>query len=1023
MLVAVCASGILAADSAPRPTVVDRDFRADAALHDVQFVNAKNGWAVGDCGVIWNTDNGGRSWHIQTSKVACRLNAVSALDGRTAWVGGGWCQPYDGSARGCLLRTSDGGRTWEPLDATLLPEILELKMLDGRHGWAVVRPSPLYPAGIVATDDGGRSWTPRGKLPEIGAWRCGDFLSKDSGVVAGESRVIATISGRRVVARAAEMDLRGVRSLKMASPKQGWAVGDGGLLLSSNDRGKSWQEKTVAGAAAHDFRAIAVRGDHLWITGSPGNVVFTSTDGGENWTTQNTGYQAPLSALYFIDPRRGWAVGSLGTILHTADGGKSWHLQKQGAARAAVLAIFADASEVPLELFAQSCAGQGVVGVVSLVTRRDLDGAGGTIRGASYQSQHALLGAGASDVSWAWQFPVRQRGLRFSAAQTSEHWAGSIASLEARLATEIRLWRPEVVVTSQNDYRGKHPMSSLVHRAVRNAMRQAASDQSPNGQPNTTQLLPRQRVPGQLAPGQLAPGQLAPWQVSRLYTLDRSGRASVKLARNKILPRLGASVGDYVAPWNTLLDSSNRGPGAKLAFQLVESDEESSSKVLIDPADRSLAGARRKLRSAPPYRVEQLQRIAQGQQQIAQMVAAVRRRPALGVWKASVNSLVAGLEPAAASARLYQLGSRYAEFGHHAWAAKSFARLVERRPDDPVSGAACVWLLQYHASAERQYQATRSGEGAPEIRPVHDEQIEGEASRVVRPEEIFDETAPLTTLDDVRNWSDRLKRRWPMLAADPEVVFSMAAAERRFADIEKAQQRLDAFAAAAPNVALKLRARREIRLLEGRDAPANVSWVCRRVQAKPHLDGNIDELFWRQVGLEKEQPRHDRVTLQGTLGEDQTWPAESLMAYDEEYLYLAARCRKTSVGKYTTSDAPRPRDADLADFDRITWCLDVDRDVASHYQLTVDHRGWTHDAINRDATWNPTWYVAADRDDRFWTVEIAIPWSELVGSPPASGDVWSVGVQRIAPGAGFQSWTQPAAVQVQPTGFGYLRFE
>ena len=43
----------------------------DAELHDVTFVDADHGWAVGDRGAIWKTDNGGQSWTLVPSGVTC----------------------------------------------------------------------------------------------------------------------------------------------------------------------------------------------------------------------------------------------------------------------------------------------------------------------------------------------------------------------------------------------------------------------------------------------------------------------------------------------------------------------------------------------------------------------------------------------------------------------------------------------------------------------------------------------------------------------------------------------------------------------------------------------------------------------------------------------------------------------------------------------------------------------------------------------------------------------------------------
>src|SRR6516164_5386507 len=65
-------------DAADAPRATDRGpseirepspIEDDANLHDVQFVGSRQGWAVGDHGVIWHSEDGGESWSLQTSGV------------------------------------------------------------------------------------------------------------------------------------------------------------------------------------------------------------------------------------------------------------------------------------------------------------------------------------------------------------------------------------------------------------------------------------------------------------------------------------------------------------------------------------------------------------------------------------------------------------------------------------------------------------------------------------------------------------------------------------------------------------------------------------------------------------------------------------------------------------------------------------------------------------------------------------------------------------------------------------------
>ena len=56
--------------------------RSDARLNDVCFADARHGWAVGDHGTIWHTDNGGQLWRLQTSGVICSLKSVCFVSHR-----------------------------------------------------------------------------------------------------------------------------------------------------------------------------------------------------------------------------------------------------------------------------------------------------------------------------------------------------------------------------------------------------------------------------------------------------------------------------------------------------------------------------------------------------------------------------------------------------------------------------------------------------------------------------------------------------------------------------------------------------------------------------------------------------------------------------------------------------------------------------------------------------------------------------------------------------------------------------
>ena len=115
--------------------------------------------------------------------------------------------------------------------------------------------------------------------------------------------------------------------------KHGWAVGSGGIVLSSKDGGKNWSgnnEKSIATyTLTHVNFTTSING---WIVGK-GNIHYTGS-AGNSWKIQHqirsTGNVTPgILDLYFVNTTEGWAVGGvdsrgMSTILYTQNGGGTW---------------------------------------------------------------------------------------------------------------------------------------------------------------------------------------------------------------------------------------------------------------------------------------------------------------------------------------------------------------------------------------------------------------------------------------------------------------------------------------------------------------------------------------------------------------------------------------------------------------------------------------------------------------------------------------------------------------------------
>jgi hypothetical protein len=258
-----------------------------------------------------------------------------------------------------------------------------------------------------------------------------------------------------------------------------------------------------------------------------------------------------------------------------------------------------------------------------------------------------------------------------------------------------------------------------------------------------------------------------------------------------------------------------------------------------------------------------------------------------------------------------------------------------------------------------------------------------------------------------------LQQTRPDLLAQPAIGFPLAAAQRR-PQPRLAERFYAAQRSGAVDPAWRQCAQLEQWLADPRGVPPKPVLRCRPASSRPHLDGKLDDAVWQQT---------EAVPLRSPLGDDGAWPAAVRMAYDRQFLYAAIEVRKAPGLRYDPASGPRRRDADLTAHDRVELCLDLDRDYAKYYRLTVDDRGFTHEDCWGDATWNPTWFVAAASTADGWAAEIAIPLDQLTGTVPEKGTAWAIGLQRIVPGVGLQSFSTPAAVEAIPEGFGCLLFE
>lgn len=1007
---------------------VNPHWQSDAQLCDVQFIDAQTGWAVGDRGTIWHTGDGGQHWQLQASHADCRLSSVCFLDDKIGWAAGGFTHPYTHVTTGLVLRTRDGGRRWSCDRNSLLPAIRSIQFFDPAHGVAVGSASAMFPAGVLTTDDGGRSWT---SLPPGGeqSWLAAVFSNPTTGVLVGRQGAVAAVRRTAMELSQSRFGLRSIHQVTTGNHGMLWLAGDGGLVMQSDDGGRTWLTPK-AELARHtrqqfDFQTIATQGDHIWLAGSPGSRVLHSPDGGNSWQEQSTGQTLPIHALTFVNEQHGWAVGELGMILATRDGGQSWQPQRRGGERAAVLGIFSQPDDVPLELFAKLAGDDGYLAAVTLLHRGDLEAATATSLDTPQRMHEALVRTGASAAQTAWQFPARQSGLKLSSEQLIDSWnrasdGDALERIDEYLVRQLRTWRPSIVVGSMAAIDGDVPRMQLVHQLLLRAVERAADPS--------------------VYPEQAKHAGLSAWQVSKVFAALPPGELGTISVTTAQTTRSGQTVADLASPGRGLVDRSYTPSPAEVGFRLVVDGlpqgvgrKDFFSGIALSPGGE----ARRKLQEVPDRTIEAIRRSAQARRNLNAILAqAAERRGDDGRYLAEVTGLTRTMEPYHAAEVLLQLADRYHRHGQWQLAADTYDAIVERYPKHPAAGVALVWLVQYYASSEAAWRVSQRQQMVHLDRAT-EPQREGD---VLRPApRAVQRASAVLTLDGqetdrpsrAAGYARQLEQISAALASEPAVQFPVAVAQRARGYSRDAERYFLGFVRNRPEDAWWACGQAEIALLERRTADAGQQRQsrgapkvpkpicrCQPVNARPRLDGRLNDSVWSGA-----KP----IELKSALHDDADWPATVMLAHDDAFLYLAMVCRESPTTHFTPATGPRQRDADQSGHDRVELYLDLDRDYVTAYRLVIDARGWAGESCWGDPSWNPKWYVAAARSESpghsaTWTAEAAIPLSELTRQIQP-GERWALGVQRIVPGTGFQSWTQPAAIEAQAEGFGILALE
>ncbi len=237
-------------------------------LNSVFVLNSKV-WIAGSSGSIMVSSNSAVDFNSYTY-TANNLRSVYFVNENTGWVVGD---------NGTIGKTVNGGVNWTAQTSPVSVNLNSVKFLDANIGAACGDNGK-----IILTDDGGSTWI--------------EYITN-------------------VTSNLLEIDAAG--NVVIATSEDGFILKYNGTSLSNINY------NIVNKAQITGLKMIS---ENTFYSCGGGGFIRRSDDGGATFSFQPNPMMAPLSAIYFSDVNKGFAVSSTNNaILKTIDGGTTWSFQ------------------------------------------------------------------------------------------------------------------------------------------------------------------------------------------------------------------------------------------------------------------------------------------------------------------------------------------------------------------------------------------------------------------------------------------------------------------------------------------------------------------------------------------------------------------------------------------------------------------------------------------------------------------------------------------------------------------------
>jgi len=150
------------------------------------------------------------------------------------------------------------------------------------------------------------------------------FVDESNGFAAGEYGTILKTNDGGLTWRLIEIPhLNNISDIHFPTFSTSYLVGEDGLILKSVDAGETWQPQPIA--FTNNLHRVCFQNEEAgWIIGEKG-LILRTTNGGDDWFQQPSGQRTSLNGIAFIGNEAVCIVGDDTTILVTQDEGRNWN--------------------------------------------------------------------------------------------------------------------------------------------------------------------------------------------------------------------------------------------------------------------------------------------------------------------------------------------------------------------------------------------------------------------------------------------------------------------------------------------------------------------------------------------------------------------------------------------------------------------------------------------------------------------------------------------------------------------------